>query len=181
MQARFDPFTDRRSRDIRNLLTESLVTAAEQHKLALVQSAAQDLLARHRDPVYQDYIHDRLVRYQQIWPVLTAVVPGDNLSRALILWRGHLFFEVHAFLEAEWLNASGARRHALQALIQAAAVYVHREFGHTRAAARLAAKALDSLTASRMELAAIANLEELLQALEDPQAPPPLLQIASAP
>jgi len=180
MQARFDPFADRRSRDIRNILTESLVTAAEQQKLALVQSAAHDLLVRYRDQMYQDYIHDRLVRYQQIWPSLAAA-PADGLSRAMILWRRQLFFEVHAFLEAEWLKASGARRRALQALIQAAAVYVHREFGHNRAAARLADKALSNLTACRLELTAIANLEELLHALSDPKAPPPSLQTTTGP
>ena len=181
MLTRFDPFTDRRSRDIRNLLTEALVAADDKRHLTLVQTAAQDLLARNPDRVYQDYIRDRLARYRQVWPDLAAVAPSDNLRKALALWRRNLFFEVHAFLEAEWLSTTGPRRRALQALIQAAAVYVHREFGHTRSAARLAAKAVGNLADCRAELTAIDNLEDLLQGLRDPGAPPPLLQVVDAP
>lgn len=181
MQATFDPFADRRARDIRNILTEALVAAANPQRLAFVQRAAQELLSRYPEPVYQDYIRDRVARYRAVWPDLAAAAPSDNLGRALALWRGQLFFEVHAFLEVEWQRTSGTRRRAFQALIQAAAVYVHREFGHTRAAARLADKAAVNLAACRAELTAIANIDDLRRGLADPGATPPVLRTTVAP
>jgi uncharacterized protein len=94
-----------------------------------------------------------------------------------VLWNQHLFFEVHDVLEEQWRLAEGGRRQALQAMILAAAVYVHLEQGNHAAACRLAAKAALGLREHGRELPPFAGMEQLLTALDNLDREPPRLEI----
>ena len=138
----FDPFNDRRSRDLRNTLSEMLKTRLRRQEP--FTTAIGDLLKDYPQPPYTDYIRDRVNRYRQA--TQQAIPLGDSpVGQAAVLWQHELYFEVHEILEPHWQAATGKAREGLKGLIQAAGVFVHREAGHDRAAATLARKAADRL------------------------------------
>ena len=176
---KFDPFTDRTARDIRNSLSEAFVAALgtknpDAYLNAARQWREQNLLALHAA-----YIDDRLLRYEQVFKVIAADDISDPLQQALIIWNHGLFFEFHDHLEAIWKSASGDKRQALKGLIKAAGVYIHLEQDHQQAAQSLASKAYALLKQYRHCLAFMANSERLLNKLKIIDPDPPQLDIAS--
>ena len=115
--------------------------------------------------------------------------PADGTARACrvaaALWNEQLFFEVHEVLEAEWKNARGAERQALQGLIQVAVAFHHLGHGNRRGArtllaegrARLAAvpeTTLPGIDVSRL-LGDTAPWEAALAGGDEPVGDPPRL------
>ena len=170
----FDPFRDRLSRDIRNDLSESLLTCRTQLRLSPAQAVADRYLATNLEPCYVDYIHDRLDRYARFLAVV-AKEPADVAWQGFVLWDLELFFEVHEILEQAWMHACGDEKIFFQALIRAAGVYIKREYGFHDAAAKMAAKAVPVLAANAHRLAVHIDPQRLLAALCTAKEKPPLL------
>lgn len=170
----FDPFRDRLSRDIRNDLSASLLNCLRKGTLAPARQAAERYLAAQPGPEHIAYIHDRLARYGQFLAQVSDG-PDDVLWRGLLLWDLGLFFEVHEILEHAWLQAQGAEKALLQAMIRAAGFYIKGEFGFVEGAHKLASKALPVLEAHRERLAGYCEPERLLTALRERRTQPPLL------
>lgn len=170
----FQPFTDRLSRDIRNTLSEALLEAIQEQTLAPVRTVAENFLQQRPGKAYAAYIDDRLKKYQR---ALTIIGPriDDPYLITCILWDLKLFFEVHEVLEPVWLKAEGEEKLFLQAMIRAASVYIKLEYGYTEPAARIAAKAIPVLERNRTRLHRYIEPENLITALRDLQANPPLL------
>ena len=171
----FDPFRDRAARDIRNTLAEAFVIAWERAGEDY-QSRADALRRRHAQPVYRRYIDRRLATYRAVLEDRRKLGDSDLLAGMILIWNRRLFFEVHELLEGHWQEARGEWREALQTLIQAAAVYVHREAGRAVAAEKLARRVRGRLAAARAHLAPIRNLDALAEALTTPAASPPRLE-----
>jgi len=174
IHGRFDPFSDRRSRDIRNSLSTALIEALEKTSFEPVgHTAASWLALPHLSPACGLYVRNRLARYRKVFDQ-TRREPRDDLSLQLvILWNNGLFFEVHELVEKMWQGTRGDQRLALKGMIQAAGVFVHLEAGNGPAARRLAAKARALIHRCRARLDFIRNIDDLLQHLTapDPTAP----------
>ena len=171
----FDPFRDRVSRDIRNTLSEAFV-AAWQGGRADYESCAAELRRRHVQPAYRTYIDRRLADYHRAVEDRRKRENPDLMEDMIVLWNGKLFFEVHELLESHWHLARGEKREVLKTLIQAAAVFVHREAGRRAAADKMGRRVSGQLDALRGHLGAIRNLEVLCEALVRPAGPPPILK-----
>ncbi len=169
----FDAFRDRASRDIRNALSEAFV-AAWQGEGTDYESLAAELRRRHAQPVYQTYIDRRLADYRAAFEERRKFGAPDLMAEMIVLWNRELFFEVHELLESHWHEAREERREVLKTLIQAAAVYVHREAGRLAAAKKMGRRVSSRLDALRAHLAGIRNLDALREALADPAEPPRL-------
>ena len=173
---RFDPFTDRMARDIRNSLWDAFVAAlaakAPEQYLNIAQKwREQNLSTRH-----SEYIADRLLRYDQVFDTIQAGGIQDPLQRALVIWNQRLFFEFHDHLEMIWKSATGDQRQALKGLIKAAGVYIHLEQHHRQPAKSLAMKSYQLLRQYVHCLEFIANYETLLDKLESGDPVPPRLK-----
>lgn len=168
----FQPFTDRLSRDIRNALSSSFVTALQQKSIFAAQSIAEHYLKQTEEPCYQNYIRERLTCYKN---VLTKIEGKnhDPLLLALILWDEKLFFEMHEVLEHAWLDAAGEEKVFLQAMIRAAGVYIKLEAGYPGPASRMAVKAIPVLERNHYRLAQYTTPAVLINALKNlaPSAP----------
>jgi hypothetical protein len=172
----FDPFNNRLARDIRNTLSEAFVDALTALDKSDYQNIAQKWLAGNLDDVYAAYIQDRLERYAQVFERINADGIHDAKIRMLVIWNHGLFFEVHDHLERLWQQTSGDERQALKGLIQAAGVYIHLEFHHRQAAARLAIKASDRIQKYADRLTFIDDLNLLSDKLQNLDSMPPLLK-----
>ena len=170
---RFDPFTDRAARDIRNSLSESFVRSMTVMEPDPYLSVARKWGEQNLSSLYADYIADRLLRYGRVLNAIRAGGINDPLQQALVVWNQKLFFEFHDHLETLWQSASGNQRQALKGLIKAAGVYVHLEQHRRKAAESLALKAFNLLGQYAHCLTFIANYETLLDKLKklDPDAP----------
>lgn len=62
---RFDPFSDRTSRDIRNRLSDALMHAIDAANPDLFESAIAELLDQNSVLAYQSYLSGRLSRYRE--------------------------------------------------------------------------------------------------------------------
>ena len=160
----FDPFNDRLSRDIRNDLSESLLTCLRERRLHAARTVADRYLAGHPAPVYAAYIQDRLERYARFLEQLDED-ETDPLRLGFALWDLGLHFEVHEVLEQAWLRAAGEEKALFQALVRAAGVVIKRECGSVAAAAKMAAKARPVLERHRARLAACTDVAALLRML----------------
>ncbi len=172
---RFDPFTDRLSRDIRNDLSGALMASLQHLDLAPTQEVADRYLATDLQPLYRQYIDDRLVRYRRVLQVISLHHFEDALRKALVLWDEELFFEVHEILEQAWLNATGETKLILQAMIRAAGMYVQLDHGNTKGAASMAAKAVAVLEANSSKIEDVFELDLLLHKLREVDPVPPKL------
>jgi hypothetical protein len=173
--ARFDPFSNRLSRDIRNSLAESYVDALLPLDESIYQRAAEQWLAKNLDDEFTGYIQDRIKRYDRTFNQIQENRIKDAKLQALIIWNHGLFFEVHEHLERIWQKTAGDEYQALKGLIQAAGVYVHLKFDHRAAAEKLATKSSDRILKYADCLTFIANLKLLLDRLESLDSVPPLL------
>ena len=175
----FDPFADRLSRDIRNDLAAALSQVLEQRDIAPVSEVADSYLRRNSEPVYREYILNRLAGYR-IFLNHIREGPQDTFRLALVLWDQRFFFEVHEVLEHEWLKAEGEEKRVLQGMIRAAGVYIKLESGYREAARKIAGRALPVLEEQREFLARYFNPDKLYRHLKDLTLPPPCL-LDSAP
>lgn len=138
-------------------------------------SMAAVMQKRHAQPVYRAYIDRRLADYRAAMEDRRKLTDPGLLDDMMVLWNRELFFEVHELLESHWHEAQGEWREVLKVLIQAAAVYVHREAGREAVAAKLGRRVSDRLDALRPHLTPIANLDALCRALATPEGRPPKL------
>ena len=176
---RFDPFTDRTARDIRNSLSEAFVATIGARNPSAYLNVARQWRKQNLSPLHADYIDDRLLRYERFFDGLAADDITDPLQQALIIWNQGLFFEFHDHLEAIWKSATGDKRQALKGLIKAAGVYIHLEQGHQQAAQSLANKAFALLQQHRHCLTFMANPATLLNKLKAIDPDPPRLDLVS--
>jgi uncharacterized protein len=186
MAANFDPFNDRRARDIRNSLSSALVLDLAVEKGTAVEKVAGDWKLQDLRPSERRYIRHTLERYQQVATQIKSAHIVDPKHQALVLWNAGLFFELHELLETIWRVAQGEARMGLKGLIQAAGVYVHQLRGNAAAAQGLARRAKRNLLAGRNQLAFATDLDRLIQCLDYPSQPPPRLtsvhpQVANLP
>ena len=162
---KFDPFENRTARDLRNSLSVALAQALENREPDVYRQLARRWCRRDLTAGCRHYLENRLDRYDQFMARWQAAADHSAMMCALHLWNASLFFEVHEVIERKWHTASGGRREALKALIQAAGVFVHLEAGRSQPAQRLAAKAAGGLRRWGRHLTEIGNVDELLSAL----------------
>ena len=174
--AKFDPFNNRLSRDIRNTLSEAFMAALAQMKPSAYRDEADRWLAQTPPAVMVEYIQDRLRRYDRVFEQIRGGALDEPLLQSLVLWNHKLFFEFHDHLEGIWKQATGDKRQALKGLIKAAGVYIHYEFNRRQAATKLAGKSYALIRQYAHCLAFIENLNVLLQALKNLDANPPGLE-----
>lgn len=175
---KFDPFTDRTARDIRNTLSEAFAAALAAMDPAEYLNAAHKWRSLKPSACYTHYIDIRLQRYDLVFKKLREDRIDDPLQKAAVIWNHGLFFEVHDHLEAIWHSASGDERQALKGLIKAAGVYVHLEQQHEQAAKSLAMKSYNLLRQYPHCLSFIANYKTLLKTLKNCEPVPPRLLIS---
>ncbi len=172
--SRFNPFTDRLSRDIRNALSSTLMRCLAAGTVDPAREVAQGFLANKPLPFYVRYIEDRLERYEQATGIIGSAA-SDPIRQALVLWDLELFFEMHHVLELTWYHAEGEEKQLLQALIRAAGMYIKLEYGFIAQARKIAAKALPVLERQRHVIAAYFPPDILIEALRSLQPTPPKL------
>ena len=174
--AEFDPFNNRRSRDIRNTLSGAFMTAIARMEPTAYRDEAERWIAQSPPAILVDYIKDRLHRYDRVLEQIKDGVLNEPLLQSLVLWNNGLFFEFHDHLEGIWKQATGDKRQALKGLIKAAGVYIHLEFNHRQAASKLAVKSDKLIRQYSNCLTFIENLDTLLQALKNLDSNPPTLE-----
>ncbi|MCF8052029.1 MAG: DUF309 domain-containing protein [Desulfobacterales bacterium] len=172
----FDPYEDRTARDVRNRLSVAFVKAVRCGAFEGLLSAVERICPPGTGRVYCAFANNRMNQYRHAFETIRAAGTADPIFQAVVLWNEGLFFEVHEILESIWNDAQQWRKEALRGWIQAAGVYVHRQRGANRAAETLAARAAAHLKAHRRELSEIGNIEELVEALTDPDRPAPVLE-----
>ncbi len=170
-----NPFTDRLCRDIRNDLSGGLMTSLSHLDLTSAQEIADTYRTADLQPIYKEYIDDRMERYGRVLERVSSGGFDDAFSRALVLWDEELFFEVHEILEHVWLHSTGAAKLVLQAMIRAAGMYVQLDHDNVKGAASMAEKAVAVLEAKRSEVPDTFDLELLLRKLRDVDPVPPKL------
>jgi hypothetical protein len=176
---RFDPFTDRTARDIRNSLSEAFAAALAAKDPEQYLNIAQNWRVQNVSSLYADYIDDRLRRYENVFDAVQTGGINDPLQQASVIWNQGLFFEFHDLLESLWQAAKGDQRQALKGLIKAAGVYIHLEQQHHQAAQSLAMKSYYLLRQYPHCLSFIANYKTLLESLKNFKPTAPRLEIAS--
>jgi hypothetical protein len=174
--SKFDPYQSRPARHIRNRLSTAFVRAVETGEFAGLEKEAACICPPDADPAGRAFACDRMDRYRHAFDHICAGGIADPIHRAVFLWNEGLYFEVHEILETVWNGEQRWRKEALRGLIQAAGVFIHRERGAGRAAEKLAARAASHLRRHRRDLAEIDNVEDLIEALEDPGKPAPVLR-----
>lgn len=179
--SRFDPFTDRLSRDIRNGLSQAFVDSLAANDAQRYHQVARKWLLSRLPSFYTTYIRERLKRYDRIMAAGDPRPGPQSFAIALVIWNKGLFFEFHEYLETIWQHTSGDEHRALKGLIKAAGVYVHLENQNRPAALRLAPKARCQMEDNAYCLDFIANLEVLLTSLEQPDFPAPQLEYVERP
>lgn len=171
---RFDPFSNRIARDIRNRLSAAFAEAIH-HGQPLYRETVRQLCSDHHEPVYRHYLEDRLQRYDRVWERLSSRDAPEEGAVFRLLWNQRLFFECHEILEIQWKSAEGEVRKALQGLILAAGVYIHLELGRNAPAETLARRALDRIDSYRHYLLDFADPDTLIETLRSLNPRPPRL------
>jgi hypothetical protein len=144
-QERFDPFSVRFARDIRNTMSKAFLLSLKQRDPVVFQKNADDFLRQKLAPQYQDYIKDRLARYDKALAIIIKQDISEVVEQSEVLWNLQLYFEMHEVLEEIWLKSEGSRRKALQWLIRAAGMKIHADQGRHKAAKSMAEKSLMDL------------------------------------
>ena len=155
--------------------------AAHLAAVHLIDPGGHDLLAVHAPHASAVAAHAggglrAAAAYQP--PPCDAPIPRA-LRQAAALWDAHLFFEVHEVLEAVWKTEGGARRQALQGLIQLAVAFHHARHGNTRGARTLMTEGRARLASVPPDTLAPIDIPTLLErtstweaALQQPTPPP---------
>ena len=160
---KFDPFSVRLARDIRNSLSKAFLKSLALHDPLILQRVADGFLGQQLTPPYQDYIEDRLARYAEARATIIKHNIDGIVEQSQILWELQLYYEMHEILEGIWLESAGARRKALQGLIRVAGMKIHAERGNTKAVVSMAHKALTDLQENRSSLSDFQELDNLLE------------------
>ena len=158
----FDPFNDRRARDIRNNLSTVFVEALRHPSDLVLQQQVDKWLEAESTGVYHDYIIERRQRFEAVLNCIRQFGIDDPLEQSLILWNHGLFFEVHELLETLWQRTTGKLRIGLKGLIQASGVFVHLEYNRRQAALSLARRALLHLAEGRSTIDRTIDMECLV-------------------
>jgi uncharacterized protein len=158
MSAKFDPFSNRLSREIRNRLSIAFVHSVERRDPGPFRTAAREILDGALPEGGNDYARDRLVRYEQAFPEVQRMDDTDHMGHLMIIWNAGLYFEVHEYLESLWKEVPRETRMAYKAIIMSAGAYIHLEQGHVDVAQNLAIKAAALLREYRESLAPSASL-----------------------
>lgn len=177
-EAKFEPFMDRLSRDIRNDLSETIFQVLQTRSVDPAEKVAIGYIRENLAQCYVDYIHQRLQRYEAVLAQEKVLDSGDILWQTLLLWDEQLFFEVHEVLEESWLREQGKKKLFLQAMIRAAAVYIKLEHGYRPAAKKIAGKAIPVLQDNRDLLKKYIIPDVLIESLVTLRQPPPKLLLA---
>ena len=162
-QERFDPFSIRLARDIRNTLSKDFLLSLQHHDPVVFQKNADDLLRQKLAPQYQNYIKDRLDRYDKALRIITKKNISEVVEQSEVLWNLQLYFEMHEILEDIWIKSDGARRKALQGLIRAAGMKIHADQGRLKAAKSMAEKSLTDLIEYRSALPEFKKIDSVLE------------------
>ena len=173
---KFDPWTNRLSRDIRNTLSEAFVEALSQMEPSVYHDEADIWRSKKPAEIYLEYIRDRLQRYDRVIEQIRACRLDEPLLQSLVIWNNGLFFEFHEHLEGLWMQATGDERQALKGMIKAAGVYAHHEYNHQPAIKSLSAKSYDLLRQYSHSLTFVENLDVLTQKLKNLDPNPPRLE-----
>jgi hypothetical protein len=160
---KFDPFSVRLARDIRNSLSKAFVKSLALHDPLILQRVADNFLGQQLSPLYQDYIEDRLARYAEAQATIIKHNIVGIVEQSQILWELQLYYEMHEILEGIWLESAGARRKALQGLIRAAGMKIHADQGRHKAARTMAAKSLTDLMEYRNALPGFSKIDSVLE------------------
>lgn len=174
---RFDPFTSRACRQVRNDLAHSLVTAISILNFEPVSTLVHKYLSGTPTAPIHRYLIDRRESYRTFLATIRAdgLANNDIWPIAMTLWDKQLFFEVHEWLEQAWHQSRGDARESYQAVIRAAGVYIHLEAGRRASALQLANKAVVGLRRHRNLLAGYFDVARLLDKLEPLDPVPPKL------
>jgi len=168
---RFDPFSSRRARDIRNSLARSFLQALEKKDPAVYREKADEYLAQNLEQPFQVYVTGRREEYEAVLDRIIRKGAGGKMQQAEVLWDHGLYFEMHELLEEVWATAEGDRRKGLQGLIRAAGMKIHAENNNLKAAASMGQKALTDLELYGNSLSDFAGLEtvsaEIVRTLAD--------------
>jgi hypothetical protein len=176
-QTDFDPFRNHLCRDVRNQLSSSLLKTIHARNISPSHLVAETFLASGVEQSIQDYIAQRLERYQAIIDqIVTAdIAEEETFAIALLLWDQELFFEVHEWLEEKWLKSQGTEKSILQALIRAAGSYLLLEHNRMSGARKTAAKAVESLTLYSKDIPSFMHVSLLISKLKALTPVPPKL------
>ena len=114
----FDPFTDRRSRDLRNTLSEQFIEVVLRNDPQAFRLFCEHWEAVDLGGVYRDYLDIRLKRYRSAFEQFEQDDIWAPLRQSMVLWNVGLYFEVHELLETICHTAAEPLRSALKGLIQ---------------------------------------------------------------
>ena len=153
----------RLARDIRNSLSKAFLKSLALHDPLILKRVADGFLGQQLSPPYQDYIKDRLARYEKARDTIIKHKIVGIVEQSQIFWELQLYYEMHEVLEDIWLESAGARRKALQGLIRAAGMKIHFERGNTRTAVSMAQKAIADIQENRSALPDFQELDNLLE------------------
>ena len=144
----FDPFENRLARDIRNTIGPALIQSIKERTAHPFSLAVQSLSSRPLTADMENYINHRKKCLDAILDQLKTDTQALEFSQILIrLWDENLYFEVHEWLEQEWITRTGDEKKGFQALIQAAVALEHFEYNRLGSAKKLAQKARKKLEA----------------------------------
>ena len=175
MPDRFDPFTHRLSRDVRNTLSTALEKSLASETSEIFETAAAEWLDRLSHDPCRRYVEERRRRYRQAFDAVGQLSSDRLVLQIAILWNLKLYFEVHEVAEEVWHAATGDYRKFLQGLILAAGVFVQQDSGRHKAAGSLSKRAYGILDQYRDRLAFMDNPESFLNGLlQDPPQPVPM-------
>ena len=156
---RFDPFSSRQARDIRNNLSKSFLQALSEKDPGLYRKKADEYLTQNLEHPFQGYVTERLQKFDAVYDCIIRTGADEKIEQAGLLWDHGLYFEMHELLEEVWITAEGGRRKGLQALIRAAGMMIHAENNNLKAAASMGRKALADLELYGSSLSDFAGLE----------------------
>jgi hypothetical protein len=157
--SKFDPFSSRQARDIRNSLSKSFLQALSEKDPGLYRKKADKYLTQNLEHHFQGYVTERRREYDAVYDCIIRKGADEKIEQAGLLWDHGLYFEMHELLEKVWATAEGVRRKGLQALIRAAGMKIHAENNNLKAAASMGQKARADLELCGNSLSDFAGLE----------------------
>lgn len=115
-------------------------------------------------------VADRLVRFSAAlsdWSTTEGEAALPNaLGKGILLFKHHLFFEVHEVLEAQWSRETGDAKQFLQGIIQIAVAFHHLENQNLRGALSLLHDGIEKIAPYRPAFLGV-ELAEFLRSLEE--------------